>query len=698
MKCLWKTTFIAALLLAPRLFSQTWHWLEKPEVLNPSGIEVRDNVTPFQVLDWDEDGRWDLIQNSDGNFELFIQQPISNQFHKSNSVDFPQIGWTYLYPGYRLAKNFTYIDWDSDGYFDLAADSSLFWWNNGTNANPRWLKDDSILSGVPLGRDFSFADIDGDHDWEVILQDHFSQHSFVYRNTGDNLSPQWQLLDTLEAEGFGYKFSNLDGDSLIDLISIQYIPADPGSHLSLFFWQNHGSTSIPEWRVADWFSFFWSAFVGGQPYYSLFDFDSDNRFDLMKNDWMRHLAIHLNKSQDDMPAFQDTADFVYGAINGEANARPYFFDVDEDGLRDLILFEDFWTFFTFGTRFQEGRNTVYQNLNGRFEPASTIEKKIPQPFRHGYNPTFKKGITISFADVDRDEDTDFIASYISVDSQNAALSTGLLYFKNHGVNSEQQWQPDSTQFAYFLQPDSMFYDPHLVDFDDDDDFDLFLQKDEEYRFYERLNTMEENWQRNMTWEIGIENLNQYSATFSDLTRDGKPELIFGCSDGTLIMYENIGTENKFEWKLAEDAFSGVQVDSLAVPAFSDIDEDGQPDLFMGDADGRLFYYENTSIVDAVRESTGTTKAFQLAQNYPNPFNPSTTIRFSVPIASLVEIAIYNTLGQKIKVLAERSYLPGQYSVIWDGRNEANQLVASGVYICKLSANWGSFFRKLTFLK
>ena len=690
--------------MAPRLFAQTWRWIEKPWILNPSNIELMDNVTTFQVLDWNQDSLWDLILNNNGKFELFIQQPVSNQFDKESSIEFPKIGWNYpsIYSDYKLPKNFEYIDWDSDGDFDLVADSSFFWRNSGTNSNPLWSKDNSILSNAPMGKDLSFADLDDDADWDLILQERFSGGTFVYRNNQDNINPEWQLIDTLEINnydrGFGYEFVNLDNDSLIDLASISFIPADPGSHLSLVFWRNEGSTTAPKWQEVEGISFFWSSFIGGQPAYDVFDFDGDNHFDLIKNDWMRHLSLYLNRSQNTTPVFQDTADFVYGAINGESNTRPYFFDVDGDRLQDLILSEDFWTFFLFGSRFQEGRSRVFQNLTGRFETTAMLEKNAPKPFQSDDYPTFQKGITISFADVDRDEDTDFIASFTNVDSKNALRFTGLLYFENTGSNSEQQWQPDSTRFVYFLEPDSMFYDPHLVDIDNDNDFDLFLQKGGEYRFYERLNTPEENWKRNTTWGTGIENRNYYSATFSDLTLDGKPDLVFGLTNGTLIMYENIGSKSKPEWQLIEDVFSSIQVDSLAVPAFSDINGDGQQDLVIGNADGRLFYLENASIVDAVHESKRTPEGFQLTQNYPNPFNPSTTIRFSIPTKSSIKITIYNTLGQRIKVLADGQYLTGEYSVRWDGRNEVNQLVSSGVYFYELSTNKQSLFRKLIFLK
>lgn len=79
-------------------------------------------------------------------------------------------------------------------------------------------------------------------------------------------------------------------------------------------------------------------------------------------------------------------------------------------------------------------------------------------------------------------------------------------------------------------------------------------------------------------------------------------------------------------------------------------------------------------------------AFSLSQNYPNPFNPSTTIEFGVPSGNTgrVSLKILNILGQTVKTLVDE-YLPGgRHLVIWNGRNQSNRPVASGVYFYQLS--------------
>ncbi len=73
----------------------------------------------------------------------------------------------------------------------------------------------------------------------------------------------------------------------------------------------------------------------------------------------------------------------------------------------------------------------------------------------------------------------------------------------------------------------------------------------------------------------------------------------------------------------------------------------------------------------------------LHSNYPNPFNPSTTINFSVPKTAPVKLNIYNIRGQKVKELIDSTLEYGKHSIVWNGRDDGNRSVASGVYFARL---------------
>jgi len=89
---------------------------------------------------------------------------------------------------------------------------------------------------------------------------------------------------------------------------------------------------------------------------------------------------------------------------------------------------------------------------------------------------------------------------------------------------------------------------------------------------------------------------------------------------------------------------------------------------------------------AVGPTAGVPDQFALLQNYPNPFNPETYISFALPVASPVDLKVYNVAGQLVKSLADGEQMSaGLHMVRWDGTNNNGEKVASGIYFYKISA-------------
>jgi hypothetical protein len=77
--------------------------------------------------------------------------------------------------------------------------------------------------------------------------------------------------------------------------------------------------------------------------------------------------------------------------------------------------------------------------------------------------------------------------------------------------------------------------------------------------------------------------------------------------------------------------------------------------------------------------------FVMLQNYPNPFNSTTLIKFSVPnnkTNNLVELTIYDIQGKVVKRLVNDKLQSGNYITRWEGINDNNVKVTSGVYFCR----------------
>ncbi len=92
------------------------------------------------------------------------------------------------------------------------------------------------------------------------------------------------------------------------------------------------------------------------------------------------------------------------------------------------------------------------------------------------------------------------------------------------------------------------------------------------------------------------------------------------------------------------------------------------------------------------------REFSLRQNFPNPFNPITTIAFEIPVENRLTIVIYDLLGQRVRVLADDIYQPGQYQVQWNGRNDSGRPLSSGLYFYVLQTPHQRIVRKMMFLK
>jgi hypothetical protein len=82
-------------------------------------------------------------------------------------------------------------------------------------------------------------------------------------------------------------------------------------------------------------------------------------------------------------------------------------------------------------------------------------------------------------------------------------------------------------------------------------------------------------------------------------------------------------------------------------------------------------------------SSGVVESYTLLQNWPNPFNAGTQIRYRIPQAGHVTLRIYNAVGQEVHCLVDEKQAAGEYIVFWNGRNDVDREVSSGVYFCRI---------------
>ena len=90
--------------------------------------------------------------------------------------------------------------------------------------------------------------------------------------------------------------------------------------------------------------------------------------------------------------------------------------------------------------------------------------------------------------------------------------------------------------------------------------------------------------------------------------------------------------------------------------------------------------------------------YSLHQNYPNPFNPVTTLRYDLPENGLVNITIYDMLGNVIKELVNEVQNSGYKSIQWNATNNQGQPVSLGVYLYSIEVGDFRQTKKMILLK
>jgi hypothetical protein len=113
-----------------------------------------------------------------------------------------------------------------------------------------------------------------------------------------------------------------------------------------------------------------------------------------------------------------------------------------------------------------------------------------------------------------------------------------------------------------------------------------------------------------------------------------------------------------------------------------------------------FFYEKAAVqmfrrvlTDVSQSENPIPVGYEISQNYPNPFNPTTTIRYSLPHASHVNLTVFNMLGQIVDELVNGEIDAGYHEVRFDGTG-----LASGVYYYRLRAGDFAQTRKLLLLR
>jgi len=129
-------------------------------------------------------------------------------------------------------------------------------------------------------------------------------------------------------------------------------------------------------------------------------------------------------------------------------------------------------------------------------------------------------------------------------------------------------------------------------------------------------------------------------------------------------------------------------------------------IWAGTADGLYYtldFGKNWQAIDNIPSdvddiTVNIPRDFDLGKNYPNPFNPLTTIPLRLGRNSTITLDILDILGRRVKRVYSGSLNVGDHKFIWDGTDEADRKLSSGVYLYRLQTDFGTSAGRMILLK
>jgi hypothetical protein len=446
--------------------------------------------------------------------------------------------------------------------------------------------DPPFLGGFNVPRP-QFVDIDGDGDVDLFLQER-PDELMLFENVGGPNRPEfvWRT-DRYQNLSVGEwtRFIDFDHDGDLDLLSerrfsyVQYFRNDGTARAAAF-------TSVGD-SVRD---------VEGRPLFAdrqnipnLNDIDCDGDWDLflgrLNGTLSRYDVAEL--TDDGVPVFRFLEDRFegieivaqLGSLHG-ANSMA-FADIDQDGDLDF-----FWgDFFEPGVLFVENTGSCGEP-NLRTDPLPfPVDDTIATS---GYNVPVLE-------DVDSDGDLDLFVGVLG-GAFNPNLTTTRNFHFYEQVDGDFIYRTD--RFVYTLDVGSESI-PSFADLDGDGDLDMLLTNklDPDDTRTSRLYHFENvGSPRAPSFEqrahIPLFTMYHYAPALGDLDGDGDLDMLVGTWNRGVALYLNQGTRAQPEFVLQDTTFVRLTRGSNSAPALTDVDGDGDLDLFIGESSGELNFYRN----------------------------------------------------------------------------------------------------------
>jgi hypothetical protein len=561
----------------------------EPGIANPfSGVDIGYNSTP-SFADIDGDGDLDaFIGEKYGTIKYF-----QNSGNTTNPAFIQRTGSLNPFNGIDVGLYSTpsFADLDGDGDLDAFVGEQfgriIYYQNTGNATSPAFIQLTGSLNpfnGVDVGMYSapSFADLDADGDLDAFVGEIDGTIKYM-ENTGSANNPAFTERTGTNSpfngvdvgDGCAPTFADLDGDGDLDAYIGNY-------YGTILYYQNTGTATISAFdQRTGSLNPFDTVDVTYFSIPSFADLDGDGDLELYignSEGTIDYIGYIRSPSKPTFIQRSGTLNPLDGVGVGSHSA-PSFADLDTDGDQDAYIGE-------YGGHFQ-----YFENTGSATNPAFVLRSDTKNPFSGvdfwGQSPTF--------ADIDADGDLDaFIGEFWGK----------ILYIKNTGSATS----PAFIQITGSLNPLSsvaigQITIPSFADLDRDGDLDAIIgEYPGDIHYLENTGSaispafIERSGTSNPFNGVDV---GYYSApSFADLDGDGDLDAFIGEQDGTINYLENTGnaTSPAFIQRAGSlNPFDGKDVGKTSYPSFTDLDGDGDLDLFSGEYNGTIKYFERITL-------------------------------------------------------------------------------------------------------